>query len=125
MEASKKIDDLGLNAQQARALSEMAVQERNASNKTCHLFRLILVSGRTINGGKESAIAGLGFAFGKKYECQGSMVVDGEIDQSKIPVTLQQAEISAATEGLLALRQAIAGGLSGLIFHLSASADLS
>jgi hypothetical protein len=63
----------------------------------------MLVSGLTINGDKENTVAGLGFAFGKKDECQGSLIADEEIGSSKTPVTLQRAEILAATEGLLAL----------------------
>lgn len=107
MRESNKVDRLGLNGQQARAVWDLAVENRAATNITCHHFRLILVSGLTIHGGKENAVAGLGFAFGTRDECQGSLMVDEEIDPSKTPLTLQRAEILAATEGLLALRYAI------------------
>ena len=107
MREANKVDQLGLNGQQAQAVWDLAVENRAATNTTCHHFRLILVSGLTINGGKENTVAGLGFAFGKRDECQGSLVVDEEINPSKTPVTFQRAEILAATEGLLALRYAI------------------
>jgi hypothetical protein len=103
MREADKVDQLGFKGHQAEVAWKAAVENRVATNTTCHHFRLVFIRGLTTKVGKEN-VATLGFAFGKQDACQGSLVVDDEIDSSKIPVTTQRAEILAAIEGLLALR---------------------
>ena len=104
MREAEKVDQLGFKGHQAEVVWQAAIANQVATNTTCHHFRLVFIRGVTTNVGKENVIAALGFSFGKRDACQGSMVVDDEIDSSKIPVTAQRAEILAAIEGLLALR---------------------